>query len=96
MDWLPMLKDFGFPAVALGAFGWAVWQSVRWVAAKASEYGERGWALIQMLASEHVTFLKKVEAAVEALTGNITELKSDVADVKADIQGIKQRIGVNE
>lgn len=83
-----MLQNFGFPAVALGAFGWSVWQVVRWVGRGL----ESLWPKVTQAFDKHLLLLDTATEAQREIVTALHGAKSEIRDVKTDTEEILERM----
>jgi hypothetical protein len=92
MDWLPMLQNFGFPAVACGAFGWGVWQVVRWIGQRIVNCLEAFGPKVTCIVDKHLLLLDTATEAQREIVSALHGAKSDIRGIKTDTETILERM----
>lgn len=82
-----VLRDFGFPVVASGALGWAIWLTARWV----------GNNIVIPVRDRSFKFLDTVEGNVNKMSDNLDqqtvalkELNDKQGAIKSGIESIAE------
>jgi len=89
MEWLPMLQNFGFPAVVLGAVGVALWRAMCWMA----EFFERIYTSVLVPAyQKHFTFLDEATHAQRETANTMLAMRNDLNEVRTDINEVLSHI----
>lgn len=64
IDWLDLLREFGFPTVCVCALSWAIWRSLMWL----------GNRILLPLVERHVKFLDDLTAHNERLVESLHQV----------------------
>lgn len=82
------VQTLGFPIVLVAAMAWAIWQILKWIRPK-----------IDALLETHISFVKRVEAAVDSLQQTLERIGSSLSilpTIHRDIEGIKKHVGLKD
>lgn len=96
MEWLPLIREFGFPSVVAFAVCVAAWRALVWLAGLVKEYGNRAFGMVEVALQKHYEFLDVVKTAVQELALTIATTHKDIGEIKMDIQDIRQHLGMQK
>lgn len=81
MDMVTIIRDLGLPVALLLGMGWGLYQGICWFGTK----------VILPLQARHLTFLDKVEAAIDTLTTSQSRLGAEIERISNLLVNSNQR-----